>query len=90
VEILCFSTTGSAVLCGQNFITEQYHRAVVIKTVACPISYTDNALVKQDQCSILKYSLPTDMTHNKMVIIQRTGNVQPCTYRSVSENIHAT
>lgn len=75
---------------GQNFITEQYQKAVVIQTVACPLGYTVYALVKEDQCSILRNSLPTDMTYNKMVIIQRTCNVQPSIYRSVSENIHAT
>jgi hypothetical protein len=56
----------------------------------CPLGYIDYALVKQDKCSILKNSLPTDMTHNKMVIIQTTCNVQPSIYSSVSKNIHAT
>jgi hypothetical protein len=54
------------------------------------MNYIDYALVKQDHCSILKNYFPTDMTHDKMVIIQRTCNVQPSIYRNVSENIHAT
>jgi hypothetical protein len=36
------------------------------------MGYTDYAQVTQEQCSTLKNSLSTDMTQDKMVILQRT------------------
>lgn len=40
------------------------------------MGYTDYAQVTQEQCSTLKNSLSTDMTQDKMVILQRTWNAQ--------------